>query len=418
MPRTVWVLAVVGFLIAVGFGVMSPVLPVYVRLFGVSSFLVGLVVSAFAVVRLVSNPVGSALLRVLGPRNVVIAGCCLIAVTTFLMGVSNSYAAILLWRGLSGVGSALYGVGSLALVFAVTPAGFRGRANALVGGGFSLGGMAGPAIGGLVAGYSIHAPFFFYAVTLAAAALLVTVTVPRRASDGGRDDGRDDGARDGEGARDPAGPGVADGGRDPRDPAPSSRTSARATLRHYLRDRRYVACLAVNFAHSWQSYGVRSLLVPLFIVETLGLTTAHTGWAFTAAAIAQFACLAPAGWATDKAGRRPTLVVGLVTLAAVATGLALTRSYAVLVVLLCLYAVGAAATGASVQALLGDAVPATAGPALAAYQMAGDAGLILGPLVAGALIDVLPMAVAWSVGAALLLAATVLVLRPHTPLPS
>ena len=372
LPRAVWLLAVVGFLIAIGFGVMSPVLPIYVRLFGVSSFLVGLVVSAFAVVRLLSNPGASRLLRHVGPRRTVIGGCLLIAVTTFLMGTSNSYVTILLWRGLSGIGSACYGVGSLALIFAVAPPHLRGRANALTGSGFVIGGMAGPALGGLVAQVSLHAPFFFYSVTLLASAVVVWLAIPPLAQDTG--------------------------------PAKSA-----VPLAQFWRDRRFVAALAVNFAQAWQSMGVRALLVPLFVVETLRLTPVATGWAFTAAAVVQFACLTPAGWASDRFGRKPLLLFGLPLMALVSLGLTAGQSYVGLVVLLCVYSIGAAATGSSAQALLADTVPATAGTAIAAYQMASDSGLILGPLVAGALVDVLPQTAAWAVGSALLLAASVLV---------
>jgi MFS family permease len=368
------VIAAVSLVIAIGFGVMSPVLPTYVRLFGVSSFLVGLIVSAFAVVRLASNPAASRLLRVVAPREVVVVGALLIGVTTFMMGVSNSYWTILLWRGLSGVGS-------LALLFSVTPSHLRGRANSLVGGGWVIGGMAGPALGGLVAQISIHAPFFFYAATLFLSAAVLFFTIPHT----------------------------------PRGEGPAR--PQKVPLATFWRDRRFVAALAVNFANSWQSYGVRNLLVPLFVVETLGLTTAHTGWAFAAAAVAQFACLAPAGWSSDKLGRQPTLLIGIALIAASGACLALSGSYIVLIALLCVYAVGASCLGASSQALLADVVPPTAGSALAAFQMAGDTGLIIGPLLAGALLDFFPMTVAWCVGSGLFVAAGILVatLKPGAP---
>jgi MFS family permease len=379
MPRAVWTLSGVGLLIGMGFGVMAPVLPIYVRLFGVSSFLVGLVVSVFAIVRLASNPVASRLLRHIGPRGLVIAGCLLLAVTTFLMGLSGSFASILLWRGLSGVGSAFHGVGSLALIFSATPALLRGRANALAGGGFTVGGMAGPALGGLVAQISIHAPFFFYAAMLLASAATVWLLVPPT----------------------------------PRQAVDFAQVAR--PLKELWHDRRYVAALAANFANSWQSYGVRNLLIPLFIVEEMGRTTRETGWAFTISAVAQLLFLPVAGWAADRVGRRPTLLTGLVAMAAVSSCLALSRDLVVLIGLLCVYSAAAAAAGASSQALLGDVVPSTGGPALAAFQMAGDAGLIIGPMVAGALADVLPMTAAWCVGAALTLVAAALVARvPRT----
>ena len=46
----------------------------------------------------------------------------------------------------------------------------RGRASGAFQGGFLLGGVAGPAVGGLVVAWSIRAPFFVYAATLLLAA--------------------------------------------------------------------------------------------------------------------------------------------------------------------------------------------------------------------------------------------------------
>ncbi|MCL2735164.1 MAG: MFS transporter [Propionibacteriaceae bacterium] len=368
LPREVWILATVGFLIAIGFGVMSPVLPVYARTFGVSSFLIGLVVSSLSVLRLTTMPVSSLLMRVIGPRELAIAGNALIAVTTFMIGIARSYWGILLWRGLSGFGSALYGVSSMALLFAAAPPTLRGRANAIAGGGFVLGGMAGPAIGGLIASISIHAPFFFYSATLAAAAIVMVVLLPRTPV--------------------------------------RQRQQLRDTtigLVDLVKDRRFRAAIVVNFGTGWQSNGVRAMLIPLFIVETLHKSMTWTGVAFAIAAVAQACCLPLSGWGTDRLGRRFMLLAGGSVTAMMSIGFALTHSYLVLVLLMCVYSVGVSATGSSAQALLADTVPISAASGLAAYQMAGDIGTICGPLVAGATIDVASLPWAWTFGAVIIL---------------
>jgi MFS family permease len=375
LPRPIYVLAVANFLVATGFGVMSPVLPVYARMFGVSSFLTGLVVSALAILRLVTAPVASKILKRAQVRDMVAAGTFLIAGTTFMMGVADTYGELLLWRGLSGFGSAMHSVGSLSLVFALAPVHMRGRANALTAGGWVVGGMAGPAIGGLVAQISIHAPFFFYSGMLLVSGLTVIFMIPRTNAQPHED-------------AEPAIP-----------------------LRDLLHDRRFVTACFVSFAHSWQSFGVRVLLIPLWITEVLGLNSTYTGWAFAISAAFQFACLSPTGWASDKVGRRLTLVCGTAITAITSSVFAFSHSFVMLVALLCVYAVGANANSASSQALLADTVPANSGTALAAFQMAGDAGLVTGPLVAGALVDVLPMSYAWGVGALMLALASGLSFR-------
>ncbi|MCL2470618.1 MAG: MFS transporter [Propionibacteriaceae bacterium] len=368
LPRDVWILATVGFLIAIGFGVMSPILPIYARTFGVSSFLIGLVVSSLSILRLTTMPVSSWLLRFIGPREVAIAGCALIGFTTFMIGVSDSYWGIVVWRGLSGFGSALYGVSAMALLFAAAPPEVRGRSNAIYGGGFVLGGMAGPALGGLIVGVSIHAPFFFYAVTLVLAAVVMAVLLPRTPV------GRRQQMRD-----------------------------ATIGLVDLVKDRRFRAAIVVNFGNGWQSNGVRAMLVPLFITGALHMPTLWAGIAFTIAAVVQACCLPLTGWGTDRLGRRFMLLTGGCATAAISIGFSLAQSYLVLVILMCLYAAGASASSSSAQAMLADTVPVTASSGLAAYQMAGDIGQILGPLVAGATMDIVSIRWAWVFGAAIIL---------------
>jgi MFS family permease len=364
LPRQVWILAGVSLLIAIGFGVMNPVLPQYARTFGVSSFLIGLVISSLSVIRLITMPASSWLTSMIGPREMAIAGNILVAITTFMMGITNSYIGLLTWRGLSGFGSALYGVSSMALLFASTPPQMRGRASSLQGGGFVLGGMTGPAIGGLIAAISLHAPFFFYAGSLAVAAVVLAVSLPRTEA--------------------------------------KQRAELRDNtigLRDLVKDSRFRAAIAVHFGTGWQSFGVRNMLIPLFIVEALHLPLWWVGIAFSVAAVAQAVSMHLVGVGTDRIGRRFMILCGGILTAGMSVALGFAGNYVVLVIFMCLYSVGVSATISASQAMLADAVPVSASSGFAAYQMAGDIGLILGPLIAGAVVDAFSLRWAWFAGA-------------------
>ena len=364
LPHEVWVLAVVGLVIAIGFGVMSPVLPIYARTFGVSSFLIGLVTSSLSILRLSTMPVSSWLLRFTGPRELAIIGCILVGFPTFMIGISNSYWGVLIWRGLSGFGSALYGVSAMALLFAVSPPHQRGRANAVYGGGFVIGAMIGPAVGGLIVAISLNAPFYFYAVALAISAIILVIFLPRTDA-----------------------------------PARKEVRNRGAGLVGLIKDNRFRAVIVVQFSNGWQSWGVRALLVPLFVVEVAQKSTTWAGIAFAIAATAQAACLPLAGWGTDHLGRRPMLLIGCALTGTMSVGFALTNSYLVLVILMCIYSIGVSFLGSSAQAMLADTVPTSTPSGIAAFQMAGDSGAILGPLVAGAVLDLASMPIAWLIGA-------------------
>ncbi len=371
LPRSVWVLTNNAFLVALGFGVMIPVLPLLARSFDASNFQLGLVVSAFAFMRLVASPFCGRLNALVGERNAIAAGMSIVGASSVMMGFASSFWELLLWRGLGGVGSAMFTVGALTLLLASSPLHLRGRASGLYQGGFLLGGMAGPAIGGLLARISITAPFFFYAAMLFVASVLVLVLL-----------------------------------RQPQ-PGGAGQQLAGRPFGQVVRDVRYQAALTQAFGQGWQSFGVRNALVPVVVVEILYRDATWTGIAFAVAAVVQTLALGPVGTFVDKVGRRPVMVTaGFVTGAATLL-IPFAGNIWVLMAILGVYGIGSAMQGTAPTAAVGDAAGGRGGTAVAVYSMTSDVGAIIGPLVAGWLADQFSMGVAFAAGAAILMAGSV-----------
>src|SRR5581483_10466359 len=100
--------------------------------------------SVFALTRLVSAPLAGRLVNKLGERLVMATGIGIVAVSSALAGLSQSYAELITLRGFGGIGSAMFSVSALSLLLrSVTPA-QRGRASGLFSGGFLIGGISGP----------------------------------------------------------------------------------------------------------------------------------------------------------------------------------------------------------------------------------------------------------------------------------
>ena len=380
LPREVYVLGLIAFCVAVGFGVLVPVLPVFARSFGVDNFQVGAVVSAFALMRLACSPFCGRLIARFGERLVLAVGIYVVAVSSGLAGISTSYGQLLVLRGLGGIGSAMFTVSATTLLLTSVRHEVRGRAAGFFQAGFLIGGMAGPAIGGLLSAISITAPFFFYAVTLAVAGTVGLLLLRTRSA-------RDDDA-----------------------PALPVRP-----LREVLRDRGFQAACLVNLGQGWSSFGVRSALVPVLVVEVLGRDTSWTGIAFTCAAVVQTVAVGPAGRFVDTVGRRPAMVLGTALAAVSILAVAFAPNIAVLIAVLCVYGLSAAFLGTAPAAAVGDAAGARGGTPVAIFSMSSDVGAILGPLVAGFLADQVGYPVAFAVGAALLLVGTAASVRmPRT----
>src|SRR5260370_30890952 len=73
----------------------------------------------------------------------------------------------------------MFSVSAQTLLLRSVPGDLRGRASGLYTGGFLLGGISGPAVGGLVAAWSLRAPFFIYGCLLVVPAILAAVVLRR-----------------------------------------------------------------------------------------------------------------------------------------------------------------------------------------------------------------------------------------------
>jgi MFS family permease len=371
LPREVGILAVVAFVVALGFGIVAPAIPLFARAFGVGTTAVGLAVSAFAFFRFVSAFGGGSLVERFGERTVLSAGLAIVAVTTGLAGLATSFPLFLVLRAAGGVGSAMFTVAALSLLLRVAPPSHRGRAAATWQGGFILGGIAGPAAGGLLAELSPRLPFFLYAGFLllagsVAMVLLRPSVTPQRSA-----------------APAVTGPDLA------ADPV---------GLRTALRSRVYLTALVANLGVGWVLFGVRNSLVPLYVTEELGRSVAWAG------SVAQALGLLRSGRLADTWGRRPALVLGAALATVSTAALVLPPVLWVFLLSMALFGLGASFLASVPAALVADVSPARGGRVVAVFQMSADLGAIAGPLVAGWLTDVASYQVAFAVTTAVLAA--------------
>lgn len=355
----------------VGYGVVFPVLPVFTRSFGVSTFAAGAVVSAFALTKLATTPWCARLIQAVGAKTSIGLGSGLVALSSAACGLAQNYWQLLVSRGAAGIGSAFFSVAAMSLLLAKVPAELRGRASATFSGGFLIGAMVGPAIGGVLTEISIRAPFFFYAFTLFLALLVALAMLD---SGGG----------------------------------PVAAEHTNTTLGTLLHQPAFLVVCSVSFAIGWQAQGARSTLVPIQVVEDLGQAASASGVIFAIAAVAQGLALTPAGRITDTLGRKPMVIGGLLLGAVATVGIALASSMVLLTIAMCVFGVAAAALSTGSTALLGDVTRGRGGHSVAFFQACQDVGAIIGPLVVGSVADNHPLWFAFVIGAVIMAAAALL----------
>jgi MFS family permease len=380
LPREVRVLVAVAFFVALGFGIVAPALPVFARDFGVGKAAAGAVISVFAIMRIAFALPAGKLLDRFGERLVMATGIGIVAVSSILAGIAQSYTELVILRGAGGIGSAMFSISALGLLVRITARTQRGRAMGMWQGGFLLGGITGPVLGGVINEVSIRLPFFIYAGTLAAAGTIGLIQL-RSTPLADRDQ-------------------IAAAGR--------------TKLSDALRNPSYRAALVANFADSWGAIGVRSALVPLFVSDVLHRRPIWTGIGFLVVSAVNAATLLPAGRYADNVGRKPLLVGGCLLAGVGIAVLGLEQNLAGYLIGLAILGLGSGLLDVAPGAIVGDLVEGRAGPVFAAYTMSSDIGTVGGPVVAGAIADASYGAAFLSTSGLLGLAAAMAVVAPET----
>jgi MFS family permease len=310
-----------------------------------------------------------------GEHKVMAAGIAIVAVSSVLAGVSGSFWQLIVLRGAGGLGSAMFTVSAQTLLLVSVPADQRGRASGLYSGGFLLGGISGPAVGGLVAAWSIRSPFIIYGVLLIIPGAIAAVRLP---------DARERPVALGR-------------------PGRSLPAFARA-----LRSGAYRAAAAATFADGFAAMGVRSAIVPLFVRAVLHRSAVWTGVGFLAFAALNAVAVLPAGRAADVFGRRPVAVTGCAATACGLLVLAFVPGLGGFLAGLAVAGFGSGLLDVAPAAMIGDLIAGQGGTLVASYQMAGDAGSVTGPVAAGYLVDVGSYSAAFGLAAGVLGVAGVL----------
>ena len=359
-----------------------PAIPVFAKSFGVNNAAIGLMVSAFAITRFASGLISGTMVDKFGERKVFSTGVFMVSLFTFLAGVAQNYEQLLFFRAAGGLGSSMFSVAASSVILRSVSDDQRGHAQSVYQGSFIVGGMAGPAIGGLLSIISLRAPFFVYSILLFFSGL-VALFFLKGDSIGAKV--KNDGA------------------------APAT------TIREALAMPAYRIALVLAFIGTWVFFGMRASILPVFVTEELDSTTAVVGYGFAISAIVQGAILLKAGRFSDTNGRRAASIIGanIVFLGVLVLTFAVNAWMFLLSMVILGF--GGAFLSTTPASMVGDIIKGKGGKVIAIFQMAGDAGMIFGPIIIGLISDAFSYRAAFGASAVIFLIVLILVYRiPET----
>ena len=353
-PREVGVLVFASLFVAVGFGIIAPTIPLFAKSFGVNNAQVGSIISAFALARFASGLVAGKLVDKFGERLVYTVGIAFVAISSFAAALAQTYEQLLIFRSAGGLGSSMFSVAAGSIILRAVRDDQRARAQSLYNGSFLVGMMAGPVIGGFLTAISLRAPLLVYAFLLVVASvaggfLLRNSVLAARPTE--------------------------------------KSTAVKTSMRDALAMKPYVIALIISFTTAWVLFGMSRSVLPLFMVEDMKSSASFIGVGFTISAVVQGLFLLRAGRLSDQRGRKFSAISGLIFLGAYVVLLIFTFQPWVFLLSMFIGAFGSAFLSTTPSAIVGDVLKGKGGQVIALYQMSGDAGAMVAPVVLGFIAD-------------------------------
>lgn len=336
------------FVIMLGYGILSPVLPNYAKSFGVGYDAVGLLIASFSFARLVADPFVGRYIDRYGERAMSTLGAVWVGVSSFAAALAPTFPLLVLFRALGGIGSALFFASLLSFLLRSIPSRRTGRVMSVYYASFNIGFIAGGPLGGLMAKwFGLASPLYIYAGACFLSAVLFWRTI--------------------------------------HDPERHESEVRRGGLRRLPWNRTFVTVLVVNGVYLWMIGAIFQTLVPLFgTSKDVGLTLEGVGLGLAIATATELAVLYPAGQATDRQGRRAVLIPALAGLALITAAFGFVTTPVWFMIAMGILGVASGYAGVPPAPMLSDVTPEELkGSAVAVFRFVGDLGFVIGPLVAG-----------------------------------
>jgi MFS family permease len=283
--------------------------------------------------------------------------------------MAQNYSQLLIFRAVGGFGSSMFSVAAGSILLRAVDDDHRARAQSLYNGSFLVGMMAGPVVGGILSGFSLRAPLIIYGFLLIGASTSGAVLL--------------------------------------RNSTLAAKPTAKeerevVTLMSALALKPYRYALIISFITSWVLFGMSRSILPLFLVEDIKVTPSFMGLGFTITTIINGALLLKTGKLSDIRGRRFSAVIGTSFIFLFILGIAFTTHPWMFLAASVIAGFGGAFLSTTPSAIVGDVLEGKGGQVIGLFQMAGDGGAMVAPVVLGAVADHFGFRPAFLVSAALM----------------
>jgi DHA1 family multidrug resistance protein-like MFS transporter len=161
--RNLVILFITLVIMMMGFGIIIPILPDLVVKFGGSGVAMGVLMAIFSLMQFLFSPMWGGLSDRFGRKPVLMLGVFGNAISMVALGLSTQLWMLFAARGLAGILSSATLPTAMAYISDSTDKKSRGGGMGVIGAAMGLGMILGPGAGGVLSGISLQAPFYFAA---------------------------------------------------------------------------------------------------------------------------------------------------------------------------------------------------------------------------------------------------------------
>jgi DHA1 family multidrug resistance protein-like MFS transporter len=367
----------------------SPALPLFIISLNVPLSTVGYIAAASTIVGIVVSFPAGMLSDIIGRRRVMLTAAAVFATAPFLYLLVTAPWQLVLVRVYHGLATAILGPVALAAIADTFETG-RGERMGWYSSATMIGRFLAPTVGGLlIFGNDFHWVYLADGVA-GVLALLAAVRLPLASASSAP---------------------LAEAFR-------QQRGKYRQEIRSVLRNFRILATSGVE-AVQYYSFGALETFLPIYWRDQLGFPPWQIGLLLSAQILAATLTKPVMGRLSDRYGRVPMIVSGLVLGGIAAGTVVLSSDYFVILALMALFGLGLATVTASTAALVADLSPSRGrGGALGILSSIMDVGQAGGPIVTGILVSAHSYLLAFGAVGALLIVTSLafgLLLHPRLP---